>query len=180
MLVRPFPQYSLSTMASADFPPLVVTAASAAGGTSTGKNTDFHSITAVFTSAASVRLLDFTLSWTLVRHRGLRRFLFVGPEICYRASFSYWIAPTTLRFADSSLQLASSGLHPTDSAHAEHTRNGGGREALPPPFFCTAPPDATCSAWCPGSSISRCLWPWPCQSRSQPGRTCLRSRRICT
>ena len=78
------PQYSLSTMASADFPPFVVTAASAVGGTSSGKNTDFHSITAVFTSVASVWLLDFTLFGTLVRHRGLRRFLFVGPEICYR------------------------------------------------------------------------------------------------
>ena len=99
-------------MASADFPPFVVTAAFAVGGTSSGKNTDFLSITAVFTSVASVWLLDFTLPCTLVRHRGLRRFLFVGPEICYRASFSYWITPTTLRFADSSLQRASSGLSP--------------------------------------------------------------------
>ena len=71
-------------MASADFPPFVVTAASAVGGTSSGKNTDFHSITVVFTSVASVWLLDFTLFGTLVRHCGLRRFLFVGPEICYR------------------------------------------------------------------------------------------------
>ena len=84
LLVWPFLNTLLSTMASADFPPFVVTAASAVGGTSSGKNTDFHSITAVFTSVASVWLLDFTLFGTLVRHRGLRRFLFVGPEICYR------------------------------------------------------------------------------------------------
>ena len=64
-------------MASADFPPFVVTAAFAVGGTSSGKNTDFLSITSVW-------LLDFTLFGTLVRHCGLRRFLFVGPEICYR------------------------------------------------------------------------------------------------
>ena len=71
-------------MASADFPPFVVTAAFAVGGTSSGKNTDFHSITAVFTSVASVWLLDFTFLCTLIHHCGLRRFLFVGPEICYR------------------------------------------------------------------------------------------------
>ena len=56
----------------------------AVGGTSSGKNTDFLSITAVFTSVASVWLLDFALFSTLIRHCGLRRFLFVGPEICYR------------------------------------------------------------------------------------------------
>ena len=71
-------------MDSADVPPFVVTAAFAVGGTSSGKNTDFLSITAVFTSGASVWLLDLTLFGTLVRHGGLRRFLFVGPEICYR------------------------------------------------------------------------------------------------
>ena len=71
-------------MASADFPPFVVTAAFAVGGTSSGKNTDFLSIPAVFTSVASVWLLDFALFSTLIRHCGLRRFLFVGPEICYR------------------------------------------------------------------------------------------------
>ena len=71
-------------MASADFPPFVVTAAFAVGGTSSGKNTDFLSITVVFTSAASVWLQDFTLLCTLVRHCGLRRLLFVGPELFYR------------------------------------------------------------------------------------------------
>ena len=71
-------------MASADFPPFVVTAAFAVGGTSSGKNTDFLSVTAVFTSVASVWLLDFTFLCTLIHHCGLRRFLFVGPEICYR------------------------------------------------------------------------------------------------
>ena len=71
-------------MASAAFPPFVVTAAFAVGGTSSGKNTDFLSITVVFTSVASVWLQYFTLLCTLVRHCGLRRFLFAGPEICYR------------------------------------------------------------------------------------------------
>ena len=71
-------------MASADFPPFVVTAASAVGAPSSVKYTHFHSITAVCTSVAPGRLVDFTLFGTLVRHCGLRRFLFVGPEICYR------------------------------------------------------------------------------------------------
>ena len=71
-------------MASADFPPFVVTAAFAVGRTSSGKNTDFLSITAVFTSVAPVWSLAFALSSTLIRHFGLGRFLFVGPEICYR------------------------------------------------------------------------------------------------
>ena len=76
-------------MASADFPPFVVTAAFAVCGTSSGKNTDFLSITAVFTSVASVWLQDFTLLYTLVRHCGLRRYLFVVPEICSRL-FQLW------------------------------------------------------------------------------------------
>ena len=71
-------------MASADFPPFVVTAAFAVGGTSSGRITAFLSITVVFPSVASVWLQDFTLLCTLVRHCGLRRFLLAGPTICSR------------------------------------------------------------------------------------------------
>ena len=71
-------------MASADFPPFVVTAAFAVGGTSSVTNTYFLSITVVFTSVASVWLQDFTLLGTLGRHCGVRRCLFVGQEIGYR------------------------------------------------------------------------------------------------
>ena len=71
-------------MVSADFPPFVVTAALPLGASCSDEITDCLSITVVFTSVASLWSQDFTFLCTLVRHCGLRRFLFGGPQICSR------------------------------------------------------------------------------------------------